>query len=128
MKHLMTCIVCPNGCDIEVETAPDGAILSIEGQTCRRGEAFARQEILDPQRTISSSVRLTGGELPLVSVRLNRPVPKARIPEVMDVIRTLTLSAPTHIGDIALPNVLGLDADLIVTKNVPRRAGHADGE
>lgn len=128
MKHLMTCIVCPNGCDIEVETAPDGAILSIEGQTCRRGEAFARQEILDPQRTISSSVMLTGGELPLVSVRLNRPVPKAMIPEIMEAIRTLTLSAPTHIGDIALPNVLGLGADLIVTKNVPRRAGHADGE
>lgn len=128
MKHLMTCIVCPNGCDIEVETASDGAILSIEGQACRRGEAFARQEILDPQRTISSSVRLTGGELPLVSVRLNRPVPKARIPEVMDVIRALTLNAPTHIGDIALPNVLGLGADLIVTKNVPRRTGHADGD
>lgn len=128
MKHLLTCIVCPNGCDIEVKTARDGTILSIEGQTCRRGEAFARQEILDPQRTISSSVRLIGGELPLVSVRLNRPVPKARIPEVMDVIRALTLNAPTRIGDVALSNVLGLDADLIVTKNVPRRAGHADGE
>lgn len=125
MKHVLTCVVCPNGCDIEVDTAPDGAILSITGQTCRRGEAFARQEVLDPQRTISSSVRLIGGELPLVSVRLNRPVPRARIPEVMEAVRSLTLSAPTHIGDVALANVLGLGADLIVTKNVAC-AGHED--
>lgn len=121
MKHLLTCIVCPNGCDIEAETAPDGEILSIRGQTCPRGETFARQEIQDPQRTIASSVRLLGGELPLVSVRLNRPVPKARIPEVMAAIRALTLEAPTHIGDIALGNVLGLGADVIVTKNVDRK-------
>ena len=122
MKHLLTCIVCPNGCDIEVDTAPDGGILSIEGQTCRRGEEFARQEILDPQRTISSSVRLTGGELPLVSVRLSRPVPRARIPEVMEAIRALTLEAPTRIGDVALGHVLGLDSDVIVTKNVAKKS------
>ena len=122
MKHLLTCIVCPNGCDIEVETAPDGGILSIEGQTCRRGEEFAHQEILDPQRTISSSVRLTGGELPLVSVRLSRPVPRARIPEVMEAIRALTLEAPTRIGDVALGHVLGLDSDVIVTKNVAKKS------
>ena len=122
MKHLLTCIVCPNGCDIEVETAPDGGILSIEGQTCRRGEEFARQEILDPQRTITSSVRLTGGELPLVSVRLSRPVPRARIPEVMEAIRALTLEAPTRIGDVALGHVLGLNSDVIVTKNVAKKS------
>lgn len=122
MKHLLTCINCPNGCDIEVETAPDGALLSIQGYACRSGEAFARQEILDPQRTIASSVRLLGGELPLVSVRLNRPVPKAKIPEVMAAIRALTLEAPTRIGDVVLGNVLGLGADVIVTKNVARRA------
>ena len=122
MKREFTCIVCPNGCDIEVETAPDGGILSIEGQTCRRGEEFARQEILDPQRTIASSVRLTGGELPLVSVRLSRPVPRARIPEVMEAIRALTLEAPTRIGDVALGHVLGLNSDVIVTKNVAKKS------
>ena len=56
MKHLLTCINCPNGCDIEVETAPDGALLSIQGYACRSGEAFARQEMLDPQRRFSKDL------------------------------------------------------------------------
>ena len=121
MKQEMVCVVCPNGCEIEVETAQDGSIVSITGATCRRGEAYARQETLSPKRTIASSVRVIGGEQPLCSVRLTQAVPLGDIGRVMEAIRGVTLSAPVTIGDVVIADVLGLGSDVIATKNVQKK-------
>jgi CxxC motif-containing protein len=118
MLKEFTCIVCPNGCHIDVELDDNGSIQSIKGAGCRGGQNYVQQEITDPRRTIASSVPVTGGELPLVSVRLNRPVPKARIQDVMAQIRRVSLTAPVHTGDIVIADVLGLGSDVIATKDI----------
>lgn len=120
MTKTLTCIICPNGCELEIDLNESGGIDAIRGATCKRGEAYARQEMLSPMRTIASSVRLVGGTMPLVSVRLDRPIPKERIFDAMEVIRHVTLEAPVRIGDIAVENILGLESNLIVTKHVDR--------
>ena len=112
-----TCIVCPNGCDITVE-AQNKIIKTIKGATCKRGEKYVEQELTDPHRTISTSIRLVGGELPLVSVRLSTSIPKEKIFNVMEVIKKSHLTAPVSAGQIVIENVLGLGSDVIVTKNV----------
>lgn len=61
------------------------------------------------------------GVLPLVSVRLNRAVPKEKLFEVMAEIRKLSLNAPVHTGDLIVENILGLGSDLIATKNVEKQ-------
>lgn len=76
------------------------------------------QELVDPRRTIASSVRVTGGAMPLASVRLTNAIPKDRIFDVMKEINSITLPAPVRIGDVVIPNVLGLNSDVIVTKNI----------
>lgn len=122
MLREFTCIVCPNGCEVTAEL--DGnKIISITGAACKRGTAYVEQELTCPKRTIASSAAVKNGELPLVSVRLNAAVPKERIMDVMEEIKKLRLEAPVHIGDCVIENVLGLDSDVIVTKNV-ERAGH----
>ncbi len=118
MLKEFTCILCPNGCDIEVTMTEDGTIGSITGAGCQGGVNYVKQEITDPHRTIASSVPVTGGELPLASVRLNRPVPKNRIFDVMEEIRKISLTAPVHSGDMVIHNVLGLNSDVIATKDV----------
>ena len=120
MKRTFTCIVCPNGCEIDAEYEGK-EVLSVTGNLCPKGRTYVTQELADPRRTIASSVRVLGGALPLASVRLNRPIPKDRIIDVMAEIRKKTLTAPVHIGDIVIGNVLGLDSDVIVTKNVDKR-------
>jgi CxxC motif-containing protein len=112
-----TCIICPNGCEITADIVA-GKILSLEGATCNRGSEYVNQELTNPQRNIASSILLEGGELPLVSVRLTSPIPKNKIFDVMAVIKKAHLKAPVHAGQIAIKNVLGLDSDVIVTKNV----------
>ena len=121
MKRTFTCIVCPNGCEIETEYE-ETQVLSVTGNLCPKGRTYVTQELVDPRRTIASSVRVLGGALPLASVRLNRPIPKDRIFDVMKEIGSRTLQAPVRIGDVVIKNVLGLDSDVIVTKNVDSRA------
>jgi CxxC motif-containing protein len=117
LKNLI-CILCPNGCEISAMLDEDGIIQEIEGASCQRGGEYARQEIYDPRRNIATSVKVTGGELPLVSVRLTKAIPKEKIFEVMAEIKKAALQAPVSLGDVIIANVLGLGADVIATKDV----------
>ena len=119
MKRTFTCIVCPNGCEIEAEYE-GGKVLSIEGNLCPKGKTSVTQELEDPRRTIATSVRVSGGVLPLASVRLTQAIPKNRIFDAMNVINEQTLTAPVRIGDAVVPHLLGYDCDVIVTKNVDK--------
>lgn len=117
MKRTFTCIVCPNGCEIEAEY--EGAQVSaVTGNLCPKGKDYMIQELVDPRRTIASSVRVTGGDQPLASVRLTAPIPKARIFDAMAEINAQTLRAPVAIGDVVIPNLLGLGCDVITTREV----------
>jgi CxxC motif-containing protein len=127
MLRKFTCIICPNGCEITAEYgAVEGegvTVRSVEGQGCKRGAEYVRQELTDPRRTIASSVPVRGGELPLTSVRLTAPIPKTRIFDAMREIKKLSLDAPVEAGTILAPNLLGLDTDLVITKSVDRKRG-----
>ncbi len=115
-----TCVVCPNGCTIVVDVDNDETPVVTRGQgnVCRRGEAWARQEVENPMRTIASSVPVNNGDFPLVSVRTNRPVPLARIREVMEEIRRVSLSAPVGIGDVIVSSPAGCDTEVVATRRV----------
>lgn len=117
MKRKFTCIICPNGCEIEAELE-NGQVVSVTGQSCPRGRDYVLQEITAPRRTIASSVRVLHGELPVASVRLTAPVPKEKIFQVMAAIKEVVLTAPVEAGTIVLHRVRGLDSDVIVTKNI----------
>lgn len=115
--RLYTCIICPNGCELEAEIR-EGQLVAVRGAACARGESYVKQELSDPRRTISSSVLVDKGELPLASVRLTDPIPKNRIMDVMQEIRKVRLQAPVRAGQVVIENVLGLGSDVIVTKCV----------
>lgn len=117
MLREYTCIICPNGCELTAEIA-DGKLVAVEGAACRRGRDYVEQELTDPRRNIASSILLEGGELPLASVRLSKPIPKAKIGAVMAAIKAARLQAPVRAGQVAIANVLGLGSDVIVTRHV----------
>lgn len=117
MRRLFTCIICPNGCEIEVELE-ENKITNIEGATCKKGKEYVKQELTNPQRNIATSVTVINGDLELVSVRLNKSIPKDRIFDVMNEVKQIKVQAPVKIGDIIKPNILNLNVDLIATRNV----------
>ena len=108
MTRTFTCIICPNGCEITAEYEGTD-VRSIEGATCPKGQDYVRQELTDPRRNIATSIPVECGELPLV---------KKDIFTVMDAINKLHVKAPTAIGQVVLPDVCGLGANVIITKNV----------
>ena len=58
----LICIGCPMGCPITVEME-NGEVVSVTGNTCPRGDAYARKEVTNPTRIVTSTVRVTGGKL-----------------------------------------------------------------
>ena len=120
MLKKYTCIICPNGCEIEAEVS-EGEIKSVSGFTCKRGEEYVRQEILAPKRTIASSVIVENGELPVTSVRITKAVPKELIPEVMKEIKKQKVTAPVTSGTVLISGICGTDSNLICTKTVKEK-------
>ena len=84
-KINLVCIGCPMGCPLVVEME-DGAVVRVTGNTCPRGDAYARKEVTHPTRVVTSTVRVRGGTLPMVSCKTRRDVPKDKI---LDVVRAL---------------------------------------
>ena len=64
----LTCIGCPMGCQLRA-TLEDGVVTAVTGNTCPRGDAYARKECVHPERTVTGTVRVLGGPLPVVPVR-----------------------------------------------------------
>ena len=118
MIKVYSCIICPKSCEIAIETKGTQLIFT-KGAGCKRGMEYVKQELTDPQRTLATLVAVKNGEIPLVSVRLTKAIPKTRIFDAMAEIKTVKLTAPVVLGQIVLKNVLGLDSDVISTKNVP---------
>lgn len=112
MKEL-TCIVCPRGCRLRVDDE-----MNVYGNACPRGEKYAIQELTNPTRTITSSIRVTNRPYTLVSVKTDKPIPKDKMFDVMKEIDNLTVEAPTVIGQIVKENILGLDSNIIITKEI----------
>lgn len=116
MKEL-TCIECPNGCRLVVETDAGGAV-RVSGNSCPRGQAFAVSEMTHPVRTISSTVRTVYKEVPVLPVRVSSQIPKGMIFSVMEKINQVLVDQPLSRGDIVIENVCGLGADVIATSSI----------
>ena len=118
MTQELTCIRCPMGCHLTVET--DGDHITVSGNTCPRGEEYGKKEVTAPVRTVTSSVRVDGGTLPLVSVKTASDVPKDKTFDVMAEIRACRVNAPVHIGDVLIENAAGTGAAIVATRSVDR--------
>lgn len=118
----LVCILCPNGCRLEIELGERETIDvgRVSGNLCEKGPQWAMQEILNPVRSISSSVLVKGGVFPLVSVKTDTPVPREKIFDVMREIKKLVLEAPIHIGERLLENPAGVACTVVATRDDPR--------
>lgn len=113
----LTCIGCPMGCQITVELEA-GEVKSVTGNTCAIGDRYARQEVTHPERTVTSTVVITGGDKPRVSVKTASNISKDLIADCMKEIDAVRTTAPVHIGDVVIENVCGTGVNVVATRNV----------
>ena len=116
--HELICIGCPLGCPLRVEVNEAGEVLSVSGNTCKRGEEYGKREVTAPTRTVTSTVRVLGGKAPVVPVRTATDIPKEKIFDCMEEIRKGSISAPVKIGDTVIENVAGTGVNIVASKAV----------
>ena len=114
----MTCIGCPLGCNLTVNI--DGENITVTGNNCPNGDRYARDEITNPTRIVTSTIRVLNGDLDRVSCKTRSPIPKNKIFECMDVIRKTEVVSPVSIGDVLIKNVADTGIDVVATKNIKK--------
>ena len=117
MEQMITCINCPVGCRMKVTLNDAGEVLKVEGNTCPRGEKYARQECTLPERMITAVMPAVGSSVPL-SVKTASPVPKHLISAVMAELKNVQVTAPVQMGETVIANVCGTGVDVIATRSV----------
>lgn len=114
-ERLLTCIVCPRGCQMKVILSDDGRVESVEGNFCKRGVGYANDECTNPKRTVTSTVRCKSGAV--VSVKTDRTIPKGMMFQVMEDINRTVAEDGVMIGDIIISDVCGTGANVVATSN-----------
>ncbi len=116
-KRELTCIRCPLGCAITV-TLEGSTIQEITGFTCKRGEDYARKEVLDPTRTVTSVVFIDSESERMLPVKTKEDIPKDKIFEIMEALKSVRVKAPVKIGQVILENAAGTGVPVVATKDV----------
>ena len=111
----MICINCPKGCELDVVV--DGGGVTVTGNACPKGEAYARSEVTNPTRMVTGLVRVAGMRKPL-PVKTKSAVPKPKIDAVLFAMHQATVQLPVRIGDVVIRNVAETGVDLVATANM----------
>ena len=110
------CIGCPAGCILTVNQTNEE--ISVTGHKCKKGIEYGREELLFPTRNITTSVRVSGGDIAMLSVKTSRPIPKSAIMDVIKAIHMVTPQAPVKIGDVVLADAAGTGVDVVATRHI----------
>ncbi len=121
MTKNITCVTCPMGCSMVVELNEKGEIISVSGNTCKRGETYAINECTHPVRSLTTTVKVEDGLYNVVPCKSESPLPKDKIFDCMQVINSTCVKAPVALGDVLVADVCGTDIDIIATNNNPEK-------
>lgn len=113
----LICINCPLGCGLTV-TLEQQKVIKVEGNTCPKGKEYAEKEVTAPVRMLTSSVRVNGGVMPVVSVKTASAIPKEKIKECAEALKSIEVKAPIAIGEAVVKDLCHTGVDLVATRNV----------
>ncbi|MBQ8879396.1 MAG: DUF1667 domain-containing protein [Clostridia bacterium] len=116
MERKLTCIICPRGCQLTVKFDSEGKISEINGGACKRGPAYAEDECTHPKRTVTSTVRVSGGGL--IAVKTSSAIPKELVFDCMREINKAIAKKDVTIGDVIIKNVLDTGSDIVASGEV----------
>lgn len=95
--------------------------IDVQGNRCKRGLEYAKNEVLDPRRILTMSVKVENGEMELVSVKTDTPIPKKIIPKAIGYLKKIKVDAPVKVGDVIIKDLFGTKANIIATRTVSRK-------
>ncbi len=121
-KRTLTCISCPIGCSLTAEVE-NGTVASVTGNQCARGIVYAKAELSNPTRMMTSTVRLRGGTVAQLPVKTRNPIPKHLIADSVRALAGVEVEAPVARGQVVLENVCATGVDVVATRTIGREGG-----
>jgi CxxC motif-containing protein len=118
-KHF-TCVTCPVGCEVDVEVQDDN-IISLTGNKCDKVKEFVQQELKEPMRVLTTTVRIKGARWAMLPVRTDKSIPKRLFLQAMGELASVDLRAPVHISDVIKRDIAGSGANIVATRTMKRR-------
>ncbi len=109
------CIGCPAGCHLEITVGEDG-LLHVAGNTCKRGTAYAENEMRDPRRVVTAVVRCISEKLPYLPVRTDQALPVKLIERLLEKLYSMKICEPVCAGDILLRDFEGSKVNVVFTR------------
>lgn len=114
MKELI-CIMCPKGCHLKVDEENG---YKVSGNACEKGAEYGKEELIDPRRVITSTVKVTGGLYARCPVKTLEPIPKGLIFEAMKLLDDIELKAPVHVGDTVIADICGTGIPFVAARDL----------
>jgi len=115
-KHF-TCVTCPVGCEVDVEVR-DGTIVSLTGNKCDKVKEFVQQELKEPMRVLTTTVRIKSAKYAMLPVRTDKPIPKRLFLQAIKELAKVELQAPVHISEVIVKDIAGSGANIVATRTM----------
>lgn len=120
MKHELVCIVCPRGCMIQLIN--ENETFTCTGNQCKRGEIYAIQEVSEPKRMLTMTIRIEGSKLKRLPVVSNTSVHKGDIFKMIDILEKMTVYAPIDLKQVIVSNILNSGVDIVASRTIKKDA------
>jgi len=120
MRNL-TCIVCPIGCSLEADDSKGLDSLSVKGNKCQRGAAYAAEEIRAPKRVVTATCAINGegsGAVRRVPVKTAASCPKEKITALLEDIYKVKITLPVKTGDVVIADWNGSKIDIVAARTL----------
>lgn len=112
----LICIGCPMGCYLTVKIH-DGE-MNVSGNTCPRGADYAKKELTDPRRILTTTVKVDGGTHAVIPVKSQSDLPKGKLFSCLWILKETQVKAPVQIGQIIVENIAGTGVDIVAAKGM----------
>ena len=116
-KRHFTCVICPIGCEIDVQVEND-EVVSMKGNKCTKSEEFVRQELKEPMRVLTTTVRIQGAKWSMLPVRSDKAIPRRLFFQAMEQLADVELEAPVNVADVIVKDIAGTGAGIVATRSM----------
>ena len=107
------CIVCPKGCHLNIDEN-----FTVTGHDCERGIDYGKNELQNPVRTITSTVKVKNANHRRCPVKTESPIPKGLIMEAMALLDNVELVAPVKLGQVVVADICGTGVAFVTSRSI----------
>lgn len=109
------CLACPFACRIKVTMDEEGNVQNIEGNECNNGKKYAENEVKNPVRLLTTTVRVMRNKdvYSLLPVQTDKPIDKNIVIDCVKKLAEVVLKPPIRYREVIYENILNTGADVI---------------